>query len=520
MKLLKLMFNNSGKMALSTLQAVGLAATVGLAGVGAWQMLSGGSDVNPDTAFSSYDDAEVVYVAGGADGEYNGANYGEGGEVRSGIRVKQSRSMQLMEQDAQRIPQVASDNLDRQEQDIQAFKMDGSTEGLGMGKNAAKDMGGMMGGDMSAFQQQLAQVQATAAAKQKEAEAAAQGSAAQAAANALGSGKFGPNSQMARAGGHNLNSTPLQAGGADSKRGGALGGSKVAGAGRVGDRLPPATREAKFEGGRESVIEAGRRYQYAGKDELDAWTKVMAGVTENAYRSDNAMVAAAMGAGQAHGIMRITGENVTTGGSSSSDFNESGDFTGLGNKLSALGKAANEQAQLVKEYSEAQEGLRADLDDFVGGLSKIAHANTITTVASTVGGGVLGGMGLGAKLGAAIGSIFPGLGTAIGAVIGTALGAVIGAAAGYFLSRSVAAKAVTDIFGQFNAMRSKIDAFEQSWGQMGDNAHTFADQARSIVDHFDNYKEVNASGVKWNDWNHVKNEYEKMRNEYWPDAAK
>ena len=164
MKLLKLLFNNSGKMALSTLQAMGVAAAVGVAGVAAWQMLAGGSDVNPDTAFSSYDESEVVYVASGADGGYDNANYGEGGEVRSGIRVKQSRAMQLMEQDAQRAPLAAADNLDRQEQEIQAFKMDGSTEGLGMGKNAAKDIGGAMGGDLSAFQQQLAKIEATAAA--------------------------------------------------------------------------------------------------------------------------------------------------------------------------------------------------------------------------------------------------------------------------------------------------------------------------------------------------------------------
>lgn len=522
MKLWKLFFNQDGKIGLSALQSIGVAAAVGLAGIGAWQMLSGDSDVNPDTAFSSYDESEVVYVASGAPSAYDNANYGEGGEVRSGIRVKQSRAMQLMEQDAQRAPLAAADSLDRQEQEVQAFKMDGSTEGLGMGKNAAKDMGGMTGGNLSAFQQQLANLEATTAAKQKEAEAAAQSSAAQAAANALStSGKFGPNSQMARAGGHNLNSTPLQASTRPGdKRGGSLGGGAADRVGN-GNRLPPATREAKFEGGRESVIEAGRRYQYAGKDDLEAWTKVMAGVTQNAYRSDNDMVAAAMGAGQAPGIMRITGENVTTGGGSSSDFNESGDLTGLGRKLGSLNKAAGEQAALAVEYSEAQQSLRADLDDFVGNLSKVAHANTINTAVGTVVGGVAGGALLGAKIGTLLGSIFLGLGNAIGAAIGTAIGAVVGAAVGYFTARSAVGRGVKAVFGDFNAMRTKIDAFETAWGsQMGDNAHTFADQARSIVDMFDNAKEVNANGFKWNDWDHIKNKYEDMCNQYWPSATK
>ena len=83
MKLFNLLKNRTGKMALSTAQTLGLAAVVGVAGVGAWQMLSSGTEGNSDTLFSTAGEPEIVYVTGGGPAaEYNG--YGEGGDGKAG----------------------------------------------------------------------------------------------------------------------------------------------------------------------------------------------------------------------------------------------------------------------------------------------------------------------------------------------------------------------------------------------------------------------------------------------------
>ncbi len=487
MKLFNLLVGRNAKRGLSTAQAVGLATVVGVAGVAGWQLLSSGNDVNPNTAFSSHDEEEVVYVAAGPGGEYESASYGAGGETRSGIRVKKSRDMQLMELDAQRNPYAAADEIDRQEQDIKAFKLDGSNEGLGMGKNSAKDLGGAMGGDLGALNAQLAQIQAAAKAKSQE---AAQGAAnaAQAAAKQRAGTKYGPAADMARAGGHNLNSTPLQASvNPGDKRGGSLGGSEQQGT----HRLPPATREAKFTGDREAIVEQGRRYRQ-GTNELETWHKVTADVAANAARSDNALVAAAFGAGQQHGLMRIKGENITLTGGSSTDFDEEPNISGLRRGL-------NNAGALVAQLQQAQENLKLSLDAWVGEMTKQFQTKKVLQ-ATSLWGSVAAGAGIGALIGGPVGAF---------------LGGVFGLGTGIFLRHKMNTKWNLDLRDKAmdnSGIRDQIDAFRKTWGSQGSR---FADEATSIVDELskDDYWK---GGDEFSGWGTMKRNYDRMVEEYWP----
>ena len=179
MKLINLFKSKTGKMALSAMQAVGLSAAVGVAGIAAWQMMGSSSEPALNTVFSSSDDQEVVFVAGGTTGAYASGNYGAGGEVQSGLRAKMSHDMQLMQADAVRAGETDADSpaFVQQEQQIQAFKMDGASGGLGMGANAANELGMNMGGGLEGVQQQMAAMQAALAAQQEAAAAAGQAAA-------------------------------------------------------------------------------------------------------------------------------------------------------------------------------------------------------------------------------------------------------------------------------------------------------------------------------------------------------
>ncbi len=377
MKILTFLTSKAGKVVLSAAQAVGLSAAVGVAGVAAWQMLSGGGEVNPDTVFSSYNDGEVVYVAGGAGsvaGAGGYAGYGAGGEVQSGIRTKLSKDIELMQRDAARMQISDEPQVIKQEQQISAYKMDGKSDGLGMGKNAANELGIGSDGDMSAFQARLADLQAAATAKQKEAEKAALaaeergGDAAKAAAAALqaqGSGKWGMAGGMARAGGSNLNSSPLQAGGA-SAEGQTLGAAspRVRGTGQIPDRLGAAERAAQFEGGRDSIVRAGKNLN--ARDTLSSLQKQSVDIARNKNRSGNEGARAFMAGEKLSGGINIIGETVNTGVGSSSDFNDDAG-TRMGNMHAAMDDLLDESLQ----YEEARKDLRKKLWAFIASAAAL-----------------------------------------------------------------------------------------------------------------------------------------------------
>ncbi len=354
MKILTWSKNKSGKMALSALQAVGLSAAVGLAGIGAWQLLSSPEEVNPNTVFSSGAEEEVVFVAGGAaGGAYSGVGYGEGGEVRSGIRATLSKDMQLMNSDQQRVQIPDTPPVIQDEQKIQAFKMDGATEGLGLGANGATALGVGPNGAMGSLQDKIAALEANAKAQAAQAQAAdgkeAVGAAA-AALNKSAAGKYGMNGAMARAGGHNLNATPLQASTGmegETLRGGVLGGNQA------NPRLAAATGPvAAFQGGRDATVLDGRRF--SGMNSLEGLRKQSAEVAANRNRSVNEGTRVFMGGEKLSGGIQLVGENVTTGGGSSSE-----DFKDV-----AMPNLSDVVAD-VESYADARESLRRDIRDFV-----------------------------------------------------------------------------------------------------------------------------------------------------------
>lgn len=362
MKLINLFKSKTGKMALSAMQAVGLSAAVGVAGIAAWQMMGSSSEPALNTVFSSSDDQEVVFVAGGTAGAYASGNYGVGGEVQSGLRAKMSHDMQLMQEDAARAnAEPDAPAFVQQEQQIQAFKMDGASGGLGMGANAANELGVNMEGGLEGVQQQMAAMQAALAAQQEAAAAAGQAAAgnvaqaaAQAAAQGQQAGAWGMADGMARASGSNLNSTPLQAG--TGREGGAsasgtLGGAQIAGA--AGARGPMET----LQGSRQSTSGFGRALRWDGGDGIDyiaSLQKQSADVSQNRDRSANEGSRIFMAGERLSGGIQLDGGTLTTGNASSSDFSSD-------DALSALGSAGTGVQEDVVTYEEARQQLADDM---------------------------------------------------------------------------------------------------------------------------------------------------------------
>lgn len=365
MKIVKFLTSKAGKWSLSAMQAVGLSAAVGVAGIAAWQMMGSSSQPNLNTVFSSNTaDQDVVFVAGAAGGVYGSGAYGDGGELRSGINATLSKDLQLMQADAQAADVSASQPaFAQQEQEISAYKMDGSSGGLGMAGNVAKEMGGAMSGDMSAVQKQIADIQATIASQKQAAEAAAvaegAGDAAKVAAAMKGKGgQFGMAEGMARASGNNLNSTPLQSGqhgreGEGVSSSGVLGGAQAA---RATSALGPATQGANFERSRASVIGQGSRL---GSDSsLRALQKQSADIARHSNRSANEGARAFMASTRLSGGIQLEGgETLSGGNASSSDFAD--------DAIAALGKAVGGTVGEVMSYENDREELRIKIRDFV-----------------------------------------------------------------------------------------------------------------------------------------------------------
>ena len=365
MNIIKLLHSKAGKIALSAMQAVGLSAAVGVAGIATWQMVGSSSQPSPNTVFSS-NDQEVIFVAGaGGDGVYGG-NYGAGGEVQSGIRATLSKDMQLMQADAARAKMSNDPAFVQQEQKITAYTMDGATGGLGMdGGNAAKEIGIDGSANVGSMQQQLAALQASMQAQQKaaaDAAAAGAGDAAKAAAAALGQGggnKWGMASGMARASGSNLNATPLQAGSGVGREGGrvsssgVLGGAEIAGAANGSDT-------SGLAGGRKSTSSFGQALAWGegnNKEQLAFLQKQSADITQNRDRAANEGTRAFMASERLSGGIRLNGDTLTTGAASSSDFSADDIMSGLGAGISGVG-------DMIELYEKSKEELKESIEDF------------------------------------------------------------------------------------------------------------------------------------------------------------
>ena len=360
MKIMEFFTSRTGKMALSAMQAVGLSAAVGVAGIAAWQMLGSSSQPSPNTLFSS-NDQEVVFVAGAAGAGAYGGNYGTGGELQSSIRTKLSKDMQLMQKDAQYVDNLQEPDFVQKEQQIAAYKMGGDSDGLGMGGNAAKELAAGVGGDMSAVQAQIAALQESVAAQQQAAAAAAGENVAEAARAQMqgkGDGRWGMAQGMAKASGSNLNATPLQAGQNTSANGGVsssgvLGGAQIAGAAGSG-----ATEG--LLGGRQSRSSFGRALTWQGgnqKDDLASLQKQSSDIAQNKNRAANEGSKIFLASNRMAGGIMLNGESLTSGEASSSDFMNN-------NQLDSLGAGIADVGLSVEEFENAKSDLREAIKDY------------------------------------------------------------------------------------------------------------------------------------------------------------
>ena len=352
MKIIKnILKTNAGKLALSAMQTLGIATGVAVAGVGAYFALGPSQDVNPDTVFSSQNDGEVVYVAGhSAAGGYAGVGAPvEGGEIQSGFQAKLSHSLRMMNEETNK-PELLE--VEEQEQKVDAYKMDGTSSGLGVGagQQGANEAGlAGMGGDMSAIQAQIAALQANAQAQQQQAAAAAAaagqqaGDAVAAAQAALAGGKLANASAVPNVGGSNLGGEGLQPGSYQ-----ATTNAKPKEGQPIQSALKPTpTRAALFAGGRPD-INAGRGAGAMEGGDLYAMAKHSAAIANKGGDASDVF----MGGASIRGVV-FEGGNVTTGGGSSNDFGADNvpDFSGA--------------AQSTSNYENAREELRKEIQKFV-----------------------------------------------------------------------------------------------------------------------------------------------------------
>lgn len=333
----------SGKIALSTAQAVGLSAVIGVAGIAAWQYLDAPSD---NTAFNlggQYNPGEVVYVAGA-----NGGSYGANGEVQSSFLATPSKAIEMTEKMALAQKQAeeyeeAAANQALAPSDPQAYQM-GGTEGLGMGANRANEED-LKNNPMAFAKQSLSGVSDAIANAQAQAQqAAAAGGQAQGAAPAgtLASASRDWGSSAATkggsGGGNAFNSSFVVQD--SSKKGGK--GSGAAGKNQTPEQIMKnfqsqvasaqenARLRARASFGQDEMLASDKNLKALDarssreKSDLAFIRKRSADAAANRNRAANEAARAWLASEEVSGGMSsISGETVTTGqGQGSKDFND------------------------------------------------------------------------------------------------------------------------------------------------------------------------------------------------------
>lgn len=335
--------NKSGKVALSALQAVGLTAVVGAAGIGAWQYLSGPADDNTSFNPAQYNPGEVVYVSGANTGSYGSNTYGAG-DPGSSVQVS-SKTLQrldrraMAERAAQEMEEESSQIYSSADSGTPAYQM-GGTEGLGMGANYVADANSNSS-PMGVMQQSMAGMQDMIAKAQQQVAGAATDKGGKEGAATLGSvtpnwsrgaggisagGSGGANSSFALQdsgknkgrGGKNADpaaDTQAAIAAAQAQAAGMLEGARIRGKSSFGSmETLGANRDA-------SIDKAGRGRN--GKNDLEFIQKRSADAAANRHRAANEGSRAFLASTQVSGGMRITAENVTTGqGQGSKDFDQ------------------------------------------------------------------------------------------------------------------------------------------------------------------------------------------------------
>lgn len=330
----------SGKIALSTAQAVGLSAVVGVGGIAAWQMLDAPSD---NTAFNlggQYNPGEIVYVAGAS-----GGSYGANGEVQSSFLATPSKAIEMTEK--MTIAQKRAEEYDDSvtvsapaPSDPQAYQM-GGTEGLGMGGNRANEEE-LKNNPMALAQQSLAGVSDAISRAQQQAQQQA------AAGGANGQKQGGAPASLASASrdwGSSAATRGLGGGGGNAFNSSfVVQDSTKGGKGASNGSLEDAAQVMKNFQAQAAAAQEGARMRARssfGSDmmdgNLDAWagnardskeanelkfiTKRSADAAKNKNRAANEGARAFLASTKISGGMSVVGESVTTGqGQGSKDF--------------------------------------------------------------------------------------------------------------------------------------------------------------------------------------------------------
>ncbi len=358
MNILNWLRNRSGKMALSALQAAGIATVVGVAGVGAWNFLSSPaeeSSYNP----SSYNPGEIVYVAGNPNsGKYERISYtsGQGDQVvsESAVRVdpknirllgESARQAQVRDE-MEEYEESTRNSVARSTGNTPTAYQGGETEGLGLMSNVANERNALPGADdpmaamaktmgnmqglMSQVQQQAANAEAGAGAGQRE--GGEKGKEEQPTLGKLQKAKMA----TAGSGSKGFNSTSVGSHGGN-KGGGATSAAEMAQANNVlnsaqeqmGAALEGARLRAKSSFGEDSLGKSRNASVQAGPSlskskqmgELAYIAKMSNKVAATKTRAANSGMAPFISNTRISGGLRIESENLVTGQNhSSKDF--------------------------------------------------------------------------------------------------------------------------------------------------------------------------------------------------------
>lgn len=346
MKFLHLITGKAGKFALSALQAVGLSAAVGVAGIAAWQYLDTPAD---NTAFnpSQFNNGgEVVYVAGAT-----GGTYGSNGEVQSAFMAKPSKALEMIERQEQQAAlademqdsadMAAGAQLPPTPSMPTAYQMGGS-EGLGGGGNVAREQD-LKNNPMALVQQSMGNIQGVIAQAQAQGQAQANAAAqapADAAANApklASASRDWGRGALGNGGGNAFNSSfSVQSSGLGGNGSGTApsAGEAQAVMGDIQQRMAAANTLADTNmikgrssfggdglGGSRAASSMGARRGSKEANDLEFIRKRSADAARNKYRSANEGSRAFLASTQISGGLMIDGTNVTTGqGQGSRDF--------------------------------------------------------------------------------------------------------------------------------------------------------------------------------------------------------
>jgi len=346
MNIFKKLISRSGKMALSTMQAVGLAAAVGVGGIAIGSYLTSSNEDN--TSFNVYNPDPVVYVSGANTGGYVGGMY-YGGEKNTSAMQVSAKAVNRMDRQAQ--AQQAAQEMEESSQgassvsasDPAAYQMGMSDGGLGMGGNFAGDGENPLGGIQSAMGGMQDMMSGAAGAAQ--AQAAAQGGAAAALASASmaksggGSGASSGMSFTVQDSGKNAGSG---AGGVG--RGGVAGGPSVSGSAQEqaarmleGARIKGRSSFGPSDGlrgNKDASIMGGSTAN--GDGDLEFIRKRSVDAALNRNRAANEGSRAFMASTQISGGLMVTGDGVTTNQSQGSrDFDNSKEISGIRPRVQA-----------------------------------------------------------------------------------------------------------------------------------------------------------------------------------------